>query len=173
MERYTWVRFAGKLTSCHSTHIVKVSTPVGRWNMGVGSIRRKTHGELPRHTASSEHTIGAMEEMSGKVQNASTHPLRSYRHEHAHNSWSVQGPVQGGDGTLHMGSIRGKAHPLPRKHMATVSIPAGRWMKVQGKGRRQAHVRSRVVMDIAAFKISHSVGSDKDTTALRAKRWSA
>ena len=44
-------------------------------------------------------------------------------------------------------------------------------MKVQGKGRRQAHVRSRVVMDIAAFKISHSV--DKDTTALRAKRWSA
>ena len=41
---------------------------------------------------------GAMEEMSGKVQNASTHPLRSYRHEHAHNSWSVQGPVQGGAG---------------------------------------------------------------------------
>ena len=46
-------------------------------------------------------------------------------------------------------------------------------MKVQGKGRRQAHVISRVVMDIAAFKISHSVGSDIDTTALRDKKWSA
>ena len=30
-----------------------------------------------------------------------------------------------------------------------------------------------VVMDIAAFKISHSVGFDIDTTALRAKKWSA
>ena len=26
MERYTWVRFAGKLTACHRTHIAKVST---------------------------------------------------------------------------------------------------------------------------------------------------
>ena len=49
----------------------------------------------------------------------------------------------------------------------------GRWMKVQGKGRRQAHVRSRVVMDIAAFKISHSTAFDRYTTALRAKKWSA
>ena len=49
----------------------------------------------------------------------------------------------------------------------------GRWMKVQGKGRRQAHVISGVVMDIAAFKVSHSVGVDKDATALRAKKWSA
>ena len=46
-------------------------------------------------------------------------------------------------------------------------------MKVQGKGRRQAHVRRRVVMDIAAFKISHTVGIDIDTTALLAKKWSA
>ena len=38
-----------------------------------------------------------------------------------------------GDGTLHMGSIRRKAHRLPRTHMAMVSIPVGRWMKVQGK----------------------------------------
>ena len=43
-------------------------------------------------------------------------------------------------------------------------------MKVQGKGRRQAHVISRVVMDITAFKVSHRVGSDKDTTALRAQK---
>ena len=67
----------------------------------------------------------------------------------------------------------GKLTTCHETHIATVSIPVGRWMKVQGKGRRQAHVRNRVVMDIAAFKISHSVGIDIDTTALRAKKWSA
>ena len=30
-----------------------------------------------------------------------------------------------------------------------------------------------VVMDIAAFKVSHSDGGDKDATALQAKKWSA
>ena len=34
----------------------------------------------------------------------------------------------------------------------------------------QAHPISDVVMDIAAFKVSHSVGVDKDTTALQAKK---
>jgi hypothetical protein len=29
MERYAWVRFAGKLTNCHKTHIAKVSIPLG------------------------------------------------------------------------------------------------------------------------------------------------
>ena len=129
----------------------------GQWNVTciVGSIRRETHGALPRYTANSEHTIqrnihtvnsagrgckfressrrkhtelavlswilqpskfatpstltpppcepreqgqapsiGAMDEMSHKVQNASTHPLGRKHHEHAHSSWSVQG----GDG---------------------------------------------------------------------------
>ena len=32
MERYTWVRFAGKLTGCQTTHIAMVSISVGRWN---------------------------------------------------------------------------------------------------------------------------------------------
>ena len=41
---------------------------------------------------------GAMDEMSRKVQNASSHILRRQSHEHAHSSRSVQGPVQGGDG---------------------------------------------------------------------------
>ena len=41
----------------------------------MGSIWRKTHVALPRHTTNSEQTIGAMEEMSGKVQNASTYRL--------------------------------------------------------------------------------------------------
>ena len=77
------------------------------------------------------------------VQNEGTHILQRQNHEHAHSSRSVQGSSM------------------------------GQWMKVQGKGRRQAHVRNRVVMDIAAFKISHSVVADKNATALQAKKWSA
>ena len=44
------------------------------------------------------------------------------------------------------------------------------WMKVQGKFKMQAHIISGVVVDIAAFKVSHSIGPDIDTTALRAAR---
>jgi hypothetical protein len=43
-------------------------------------------------------------------------------------------------------------------------------MKVQGKFKMQAHITSGVVMDIAAFKVSHCVGSDIHATALRAER---
>ena len=40
-------------------------------------------------------------------------------------------------------------------------------MHVQGKFKMQAHVfRSRVVMNIAAFEVSHSVGCDIYATAL-------
>ena len=43
-----------------------------------------------------------------------------------------------------------------------------------GKGSKmQAHISSGVVMDIAAFKVCHPVGGDKDATALQAKKWSA
>eukprot|EP00964_Phaeocystis_antarctica_P023624 scaffold13193_cov60-Phaeocystis_antarctica.AAC.2 len=40
----------------------------------------------------------------------------------------------------------------------------------ESSGKVQAHMRSGVVMDIAAFKVRHSVGIDKDATALRAAR---
>ena len=43
-------------------------------------------------------------------------------------------------------------------------------MNVQGKIKMQAHPSSGVVMDIAAFKVSHSVGIDIDATALQAAR---
>ena len=48
-------------------------------------------------------------------------------------------------------------------------------MDVQGKIKMQAHPTSGgVVMDIAAFKVSHSVGvAHKDATALQAKKRSA
>ena len=38
----------------------------------VGSIWRETHVALQRHTANSEHTIGAMEDMSRQAKKAST-----------------------------------------------------------------------------------------------------
>ena len=41
-------------------------------------------------------------------------------------------------------------------------------MKVHEKFKMQAHIKSTVVMDIAAFKVSHSV--DMDAAALRAAR---
>ena len=49
----------------------------------------------------------------------------------------------------------------------------GRWMKVQGEFKMQAHIISGVFMDIAAFKVSHSIGIDIDATALRAARASS
>ena len=42
-----------------------------------------------------------------------------------------------GDGMLRMGSIRGKAYPLPQTHMATVSTPAGRWNVTHGFDSRE------------------------------------
>ena len=43
-------------------------------------------------------------------------------------------------------------------------------MKDQGKFKMQAHQSFSVVMDIAAFKVGHSVGCDIDATALQAAR---
>ena len=65
-----------------------------------------------------------------------------------------------------MGSISRESSPPATHNMATVSKPVGRWMKVQGKFKMQAHIISGVVMDVAAFKVSHSVGKDIDATAL-------
>jgi hypothetical protein len=46
-------------TAAHARHTVNSA---GQWNVTcVGSILCKTHGGLPRYTANSEHTSGAME----------------------------------------------------------------------------------------------------------------
>ena len=72
-----------------------------------------------------------------------------------------------------MGSIRRKAHQLPQ-HTQQRSAFQRAMDESSGKGSMmQAHRSSGFVMDIAAFKVSHSVGVDKDTTALQAKKWSA
>ena len=106
MER-TWVRFPGKLTLCHTTHIATVSTPAGRWITVQGRFKMQAPTSYCAHTR--QDTVNS----------------------------------------------------------------AGRWMKVQGQFKMQAHSSSGVAMDIAAFKVSHSVGVDNDATALQAKKRSA
>ena len=63
------------------------NVPTGRWNIPcLGSIRRKTHGPLPRHTTNSEHTIGAMERytwvrFAGKLTPCHTHIWQQSAHQ--------------------------------------------------------------------------------------------
>ena len=71
-----------------------------------------------------------------------------------------------------MGSIRGKAHFLPDNAHSNGQHSSGAMDESSGKGSKmQAHITSGVVMDIAAFKVSHS--QDIDATALQAKKRSA
>jgi hypothetical protein len=79
--------------------------------------------------------------------------------------------IHRGNGTLHAWVRFGAKLTLPcHDTPPTVSIPLGRWMKVHGEFKMQAHITSSVVVDIAAFKVCHSVGIDKNATALRAAR---
>ena len=56
-----------------SPRTAQAVSSTGQWNVTcVGSIRRKTHVALPRYTANSEHTIGAMEDMSRQGNTANT-----------------------------------------------------------------------------------------------------
>ena len=78
----------------------------GRWRTCLGRFKMQalTHCDaivMSTRTAvgqSKGQFNGAMEDMSGKVQNANTHILRCQNHEHTHSSQSVQGQVQWGDG---------------------------------------------------------------------------
>ena len=71
-----------------------------------------------------------------------------------------------------MGSIRRKTHPALPQHNTNSEDTSGAMDDSSGKGSKvQAHIISGVVMDITAFKASHSV--DIDATALQAKKWSA
>ena len=76
---------------------------------------------------------------------------------------------QRGDGTLYMGSIRGKVHRLPHNTQSTSQHTSGAMDESSRESSKmQAHRSSGVVMDIAAFKVSHSIECDIDATALRA-----
>ena len=63
-----------------------------------------------------------------------------------------------------MGSIGRKTHKALPRHTTNSEHTIGQWMHIQGKFKMQAHMPSGVVMDIAAFKVSHS--GDTNATAL-------
>jgi hypothetical protein len=57
------------------------SSSIGQWNFTcMGSIRRKTHFALPRHTANSEHTIGTMERYMSGFDSAQNSPSSANTH---------------------------------------------------------------------------------------------
>ena len=69
----------------------------GRWMKCLGRFKIQALTHCDANVMSTRTTAGqfkcefkgAMEETSGKVQNASTHALRRQNHEHAHSSRSV------------------------------------------------------------------------------------
>ena len=117
------------------------NVPSGRWIECLGRFKMQALTRCDANVMSTRTTAGqfkcefsgAMEDMSGKVQNANTHILQCQNHEHAHSSRSVQGPVQWGDGTLHMGSIRGKAHILPDNAHSNCQHSSGAMEETSGK----------------------------------------
>ena len=140
-----------------------------------------------------QHFSGAMDESSGKVQRCKITPSAAL-------SWILQltklatplertktpPPCKPKSGARNvpsgrwnvthaiMGSICGKAHPLPKCMWSSCQYFSGAMDESSGKGSMmQAHRSSGVIMDIATFKVSHSVGVDTDATALKAKKWSA
>jgi len=85
---------------------------------------------------------GAMEDMSGKVQNANTHRLGSQNHEHAHSSRSVQGPVQWGDGTLHAWvRFCARTHSVLPQHTANSEHTSGAMEEMSGQGQKASTPR--------------------------------
>ena len=69
LERYTWVRFAAKLTThCHRHTWQQLAHQWGDGTLHTGSIRRKAH-PLPQNAHSkSQHSIGVIEDMSGRFK---------------------------------------------------------------------------------------------------------
>ena len=92
---------------CHSVDMdatalraVRVrSSSIGAMEEMSGKVQNaSSHRSILRTHKAHGQFSGAMEEMPQTVQNANTHILRSQNHEHAHSSRSVQGSVQWGDG---------------------------------------------------------------------------
>ena len=101
-----------------------------------------------------------MDESLGKVQDVSTHhkrcchgccslqsePLRWNRHRrHRPASRESEVKLHRGDGWVRFGAkLTAPCHDTP----PTVSIPLGRWMKVQGQLQRRAHIVSLISVNV-------------------------
>eukprot|EP00964_Phaeocystis_antarctica_P107180 scaffold71942_cov69-Phaeocystis_antarctica.AAC.2 len=106
MERCTWVRFAEKLTPCHTTHTATVSTPAGRWMKVQGIFKRRAHlaSLILVHVRVGQRCRARDVESSAVLPTMSTRNVPAGRwrkcrrrfiiyanHEDAHSNQSVQG----------------------------------------------------------------------------------
>ena len=157
------------LYCAHTRHTVNSA---GRWNVTHGFDSRGKAHILPDNAHSNgQYFSGAMVESSRNVQKANTLPHKT---AHTKHTLSSAGQWRKCLGRFKMQALTPcDAEVVSTRTQQSVSSRAsskGRWMKVQMKFKVQAHNRSGVVMDIAAFKVSHSVGCDIDATALRIAR---
>ena len=105
-----------------STHIISsVVMDIAAFKVGLPSVRLDKDATALQAARARSSSIGAMEETSGKVQNASTHRLRRHIHKHAH----AQQPV------------------------SSRASPRGRWRKAHGQFKRRAHIASLIGVHVA------------------------
>ena len=139
-----------------------------------GFFKRRTHlvSLIIVHVRAGQR--GRVQE-SPDVESPTMLPTTSTRNVPAGRWMKVQGRLRRGAHhasliSVHVGvgqrcrAVGVESPALP--NMSMRNVPAGRWMKVQGKFKMQADIISGVVMDTAAFKISHSGGQDAYATAL-------
>ena len=146
MERYTWVRFAGKLTPCH-TH---------------------SHGN-------GQHTSGAMEEMSRgfKMQTLTSCDATFMSTRTA--AGQFKGHSSRGQWRKCLGRFKTQAlTDCDARAQQPVSLRAssrGQWRKCLGKGRRRAHPGCLIRVDVGVGQCCRA--RDVESPTLRAKRTSA
>ena len=72
MERYTWVRFAGKLTNCQTKHIAMVSISVGRWRTCQGRFKMQILTYCNAKITSTRTAVGQFKgQFNGAMDNSS------------------------------------------------------------------------------------------------------
>ena len=153
-----WVRFAAKLTTCHTD----------------------TYGD-------GQHTSGAMEELSRQGQKVSAPKMPDSNTRWCWSALPCPGcrvpdpavPLGQGRWRNCLGRFKMQALTGWGAKITSTRTTAGQFKcqfkgamdESSGKGSMmQAHKSSGVVMDIATFKVSHAVGVDIHATALQAKK---
>ena len=140
------IRFAGKLTPCHTqSHGDGQHTSGAMERYAWVRLGTKTHPALPRHTANTVSIpVGRW---------------RKCRRRFKMQTLTNCGPKVTSTRTA-VGQFKGQFN--------------GAMDESSRKGSKmQAHISNGVIMDIAAFKVSHSVVVEIDATALQAKKRSA
>ena len=101
--------------------------------------------------------------MSGKVQNANTHPLQCQSREHAHSSRSVQGPQFKGQWNVTQGSIRRKTHVALPQHTAYSERTSGAMDESARQLKRLAHISRSVRIHIGVGQRCYAIDAESST----------